>query len=168
MNLKNKNILITGGAKRVGAEMARCLATGGANIIIHYNNSEQEANSLQNELQKNGSDCQKYRANLENIKDLKNMVDQILEKYKTIDGLICNASIFPRTPFFSVSEEDWDQIMAVNLKSHFFLCQMIGKKMVNQKSGKIVILTDVCTENPWVNFLPYSISKSGLNHLIIG
>ena len=168
MKLQNKNILITGGARRVGAEIARNLTAAGSNVIIHYNRSVEEAENLQHELQKAGSNCQIFQADLRNIQTLEKMVFSILEKYNTIDGLVCNASVFSRTPFFSVKEEEWDQIIAVNLKSHFFLCQLIGKKMVEQNSGKIVIISDVGAENPWPNYLPYTISKAGLNHLVIG
>ena len=168
MNLKNKNILITGGAKRVGATIARSLAMAGVNVIIHYNRSIQEAVKLQKILRKLGTKCQIYQADLSNIKTMKTMIDLVLKEFKTIDGLICNASVFPKTPFFEVKEDEWDKIITVNLKSHFFICQIIGKKMVEQSSGKIVFITDVSAEHPWPNYLPYSISKAGLNHLVLG
>ncbi|HDL18040.1 MAG TPA: SDR family oxidoreductase [Bacteroidetes bacterium] len=168
MDLKNKNILITGGAKRVGAAISRYLSARGAHMIIHFNRSVQEAKNLHAELTGLNRPVDFVQADLENLSGLHDMVDTVLQKHGRIDGLICNASIFFHTPFFSVTEEEWDQIVAVNLKSYFFLCQMIGKKMVEQKSGKIVIITDVSADHPWCGYLPYTITKAGLAHLVKG
>lgn len=168
MDLKNKNILITGGAKRVGAAISRYLAAQGARMIIHFNRSVQEAENLRAEFAALSRPVDFVQADLENLSGLREMVDTVLHRHGRIDGLICNASIFLHTPFFSVTEEEWDQTMAVNLKSYFFLCQMVGKKMIEQKSGKIVIITDVSADHPWSGYLPYTITKAGLAHLVKG
>jgi len=160
--------LITGGAKRVGAEISQFLAVAGANLIVHYFRSVHEAEKLKRELKNKNFSCDLIKANLADLNELRKMVTLISEQHGQLDGLVCNAAIFLHTPFFSVCEKDWDQVMSVNLKSHFFLSQLIGKQMVKQKSGKIVFITDVSADFPWPGYLPYTISKAGLKHLVQG
>lgn len=168
MKLSNKNILITGGAKRVGAEITRYLCRAGARVIAHYHRSVSEASQLQAELQQQGFSCDTVRADLSDLDAVRTMTEEVLRKWDHIDALVCNASLFRRTPFFSVTESEWDTFLTVNLKSHFFLCQMIGREMVARKQGKIVVITDVSAEIPWPGFLPYSITKAGLQHMVKG
>jgi pteridine reductase len=168
MDVKNKKILVTGGARRIGAEISRALALEGADVIVHYFHSVQDAERLKQELQNQQLSCDLVKANLSNFSELREMVTYVFDHFDSLDGLVCNAAIFPHTPFFSVREEEWDHVMTVNLKSHFFLSQMIGQKMVEQKSGKMVFITDVSADIPWPGYLPYTISKAGVNHLIKG
>lgn len=168
MGLKDKIVLVTGGARRVGAVIVRHLAERGARLIIHYNTSRNEANNLKQEIESKGHIVDTIQCDLAHVDEIKEMVGDVSARHGGIDCLVGNASIYYRTPFFDVTEEQWDEILAVNLKSYFFLCQEVGKLMKTRKQGKIVLISDVSAELAWPNFFPYTISKSGINHLIYG
>ncbi len=168
MDLKNKKILVTGGAVRLGAGISLYLARAGAEVIIHYFHSSREAEQLQRKITGQGLKCDLVLSDLSDLKNLRDQIKTTIKKHGSIDGLVCNASIFPHTPFFSVTEKDWDRTLSINLKGHFFLCQLIGQKMMAQKTGQIVFITDVSANNPWPGYLPYTISKAGLEHMVKG
>lgn len=165
MQLRGKVVLITGAARRIGCQIARNLARRGARLVIHYNHSKKEAQSLQRELTELGAEVFLVPADFSS-KSVSKTVDQFLRQvYKLVprvDVLVNNASLFYPTPFGKITEKDWDDFMTVNLKSPFFLSQAIGQRMLKQKSGKIINLVDWVGERPYATFLPYSISKAGL------
>ena len=158
MELKNKNILITGGAIRVGRAISLELLNSGANIFCHYNTSVESAKSLQ----KLSSKIHLLQYDLSKIANLEMLVEQAASKAGTIDALINNASIFFKTPFGTVSEKQWDDLFLINLKSPFFLAQKVGKLMLEQGWGKIINIGDTNGLNPWPSFIPYSLTKSGI------
>lgn len=168
MNTNDQIILITGGAKRVGAQISRTIARNGVRVVIHYNSSEKEADQLKDELASQNLQVDLIQSDISIISQIRSMVAMIVEKYGRIDALVGNAATYFRTPFFETTEEQWDEIFSVNLKAYFFMCQEIGKQMKLQKSGKMIIISDVSAELAWPNYLPYTISKAGINHLVIG
>jgi len=147
--------------------ISRALADRGAEVVVHYFRSEEAARALVQNLQKSGARAQTVRFDLGNVPEMRRSVRSLLSR-KPLDGLVCNAALFYPTPFFQVAETDWDRIVGVNLKGNFFLCQEIGRSMVEQERGSIVLVSDVSAEAAWTGFLPYTISKAGLNHLVKG
>lgn len=167
MQLSGKTVLITGGARRIGREIALTLARRRAHILIHYRNSRREAATLQREIEKTGSQVWLVQADF-NVpakqfpKVLKNFLQHLRQKTKHIDVLVNNASLFYPTPFEKITPGDWEDFMASNLKAPFFLSQALGLAMKKQGSGKIINLVDWTGERPLPEFLPYCISKAGL------
>ncbi|MEE9170613.1 MAG: SDR family oxidoreductase [bacterium] len=168
MDFQRKVILVTGGARRVGAEISRTLAGAGAHVVIHYNSSAEEAESLEHELLGQDYSVELTSCDLTNLAQMEEMSAVLISKHGRIDALVGSAAVYYRTPFLEVTEEQWNQIQSTNLKSYFFLCQEIGRQMLDQKQGKIILITDVSAELAWPNFLPYTISKAGINHLVRG
>ncbi len=168
MNLTQKIVLITGGAVRVGRAISKELALGGAVVCCQYFNSASEARQLKEEVQKNGGKLEVYPADLSKISSGKNLVEKIHREYGRIDVLVNNAALFFKTPFGTVSEEQWDTLLNLNLKAVFFLSQEVGRLMRNRKSGKIINIADSGALSPFPSYLPYSISKAGVVALTKG
>ncbi|MBN1688750.1 MAG: SDR family NAD(P)-dependent oxidoreductase [Candidatus Omnitrophica bacterium] len=173
MKIAESFILITGAAKRLGREMALRLAQEEASLVLHYNRSKREAEELQEEVEGLGGRAYLVRADLSAGKGnlvprLKQFVGEVYRKVPGVDVLINNASIFYPAPFGKIKESDWDKLMSVNLKAPFFLAQEIGLRMLKQRRGKIINLIDWTAMKPRKNYLPYAVSKAGLQAATIG
>ena len=158
----NKTILITGAAKRVGREMALSFFNKGWNIIIHYNSSTEEAQSLADKMnaqRKNSAFI--IQANLDNAEDVIRLAETSLSLSGSIDGLINNASTFYPTPMGSFSEEHWEALMGSNLKAPLFLTQFLCETLRKNK-GFIINITDINVNKALTNHSIYLAAKSGL------
>ena len=164
MHLKDKVVLITGGAVRVGRAITVELITAGANVFCHYFSSEREAR----ELKKEYPSVNLLKGNLKQISTVAHLIREIVEVAGTIDVLINNAAIFMKTPFGTVTEENWDNLFALNLKPNFFLSQEASKIMMEKQAGKIVNIADTSGLRPWPSYIPYSLTKSGMISLTKG
>lgn len=164
MHLKDKVVLITGGAVRIGRAITVELITAGANVFCHYFSSEREARELKNEY----PSVNLLKGNLKQISTVAPLIHEIVEVAGTIDVLINNAAIFIKTPFGTVTEENWDNLFALNLKPNFFLSQEASKIMMEKQTGKIVNIADTSGLRPWPSYIPYSLTKSGMISLTKG
>lgn len=162
MNLKNRNVLVTGSSDRVGRNIALTLAKHGANIIVHYHANKDKAEKTAEEIRNIGSNVIVVQGDLSKKKDWLRISHEIVAKGATVDVLINNAAIFYKTPFFDASEDDWYNFMDTNLKSIYLGCQILGKAMLAQKSGKIINIADVSGETVWQDYIPYCVSKAGV------
>lgn len=164
MNIQGKNVLITGAAKRIGREIALTLAERGATILIHYRFSKKEAVSLQSEIVENGGAAALFQADFSGKIEtkVKKFTAEVYRKAGRVDVLVNNASDFYPTEFGKITEKNWDDLFASNLKAPFFLAQEIGIRMIKQKSGKIINMLDWTAERPAEDYLPYCIAKGGL------
>lgn len=164
MQLKDKVVLITGGAVRVGRAITVELITAGANVFCHYYSSEREAR----ELKKEYPSVNLLKGDLKQINTVPSLIREIVEVAGTIDVLINNAAIFMKTPLGTVTEENWDNLFALNLKPNFFLSQEASKIMMEKQAGKIVNIADTSGLRPWPSYIPYSLTKSGIISLTKG
>lgn len=160
MILKGKKALITGGAKRVGAVIARALAAKGCHLILHYHRSAAEANRLAKELTLQGASVDLMKANLEREKEARDLAHYALKR-GSIDILINNAALHQRTPFKNIKTKDWDKILSTNLRSVFLLSQKIGEGM-RERGGRIINLADIAGKFPYRDYLPYCVSKGAV------
>ncbi|OGT38207.1 MAG: pteridine reductase [Gammaproteobacteria bacterium RIFCSPHIGHO2_12_FULL_38_14] len=160
--LANKVALITGAARRVGAEIAKILHHAGMNIALHYNISEDEALHLCEEFnQKRDHSAIAIRADLQEPESEKSLIMQAAEEWKRLDVLVNNASRFYKTAFSKVTAYAWDDLMNSNLKAPFFLSQAAAPFLaVNQ--GAIINIVDIHGERPLRDYSVYCISKGGL------
>jgi len=169
MELKGKVALVTGAAKRVGRQIAVTLAQKGCHIAAHYNRSGADARRLAKELEgKYRVRSAAFQAELSDAAQVKRLAAQVEKTFGRIDILVNSASLYERTPFGSISEQDWDAHLDVNLKGPFFLAQAAGKGMKRRGAGKIVNIADWAGLRPYAGFLPYCISKAGLIYLTHG
>ncbi len=162
MEIKDKNALITGSAKRIGKEIALSLAKEGCNVIIHYNSSESEAERVRKEAEKFGVKAYKIKANLEYKADVDFLIQESLNLFGKIDILVNNASIYYPTPIDKVSEEDLDRFYNIHIKAPFFLSKELGKVMFENKEGRIINIIDYSAIRPYPNYTPYTVSKGGM------
>jgi pteridine reductase len=162
MELKGKVALVTGAGRRVGRAIAVALAARGAAIAIHYRNSRAEADQLAAEITSKGGRAQGFRADLEKVADIEAMIAAALASMARIDVLVNSASVFVRKSIDEVTERDWDVALDTNLKAPFFLSKLAGAAMRRQGEGKIVNIGDWAGIRPYNNYLPYTVSKTGI------
>jgi NAD(P)-dependent dehydrogenase (short-subunit alcohol dehydrogenase family) len=151
--MKNKVVLVTGGAKRIGRAIAMALADTGARVAIHYGTSEAEAKS---------TGFPAFQANLESVTEIRAMFDRVADHFGQLDGLVNNAARFTRFDPLDIKEADWDFIHSVNLKSVFFCCQAAAKIMLAKDGGHIVNISSLGALKPWEEHVHYCASKAGV------
>lgn len=160
--MHNKTALITGGAKRIGAEIARMLHAEGMNISIHYHTSKAEAQQLCDQLNNLRNDSAIIlQANLLQVSELPALVETTVNHWGGLDALINNASTFYPTPVGQISEAHWDDLIGSNLKAPLFLSQAAAPHL-KQRHGNIVNIIDVHGFRPMKNHPVYSVAKAGL------
>ena len=162
--LEGKVALVTGGAHRLGAVIARPLHAHGMKLVIHYHASEAAAHALQQELQTARPDSvMLVRGDLRNGDKLyRNLIFETVESFERLDVLVNNAARFYETPLGDVSEEQWDDIFNTNLRAPFFLSQVAAPHL-KKTGGCIVNIVDLYADRPLPNYPLYSMSKAGLS-----
>jgi pteridine reductase len=160
--MQGKTVLVTGGAKRVGAAIARRLHGAGANVVIHFNQSQMEANALRDELnQIHPHSAQCVQVNLLDLTALRSMVEQATQCFGRLDALVNNASSFYATPLAEVDETQWLDLIGTNLKAPLYLAQAAAEEL-KRCNGCIVNIADIHAERPMQGHLLYSVAKAGL------
>jgi NAD(P)-dependent dehydrogenase (short-subunit alcohol dehydrogenase family) len=168
VEIEGKVALVTGAAKRLGRSITLALAGRGAELVIHYRDSDREAQEVLSLLKKAGGKPVAVQGDVSIAADVDRIVETAMRAFGRIEILVNNAAIFYRTPFEQLTEKDWDQFLDVNLKGPFLFCQKVGGIMLRQGRGKIINLADIAGEKVWAEFIPYSVSKAGLIALTRG
>lgn len=161
-NLAGRVVLVTGGAKRVGAAIARRLHGAGAKVVLHYRAAEAEAQALATELEALRPDsvaC--LQADLLVTAALPRLVAAVLERFGRLDGLVNNASSFYPTPIGSIGETDWDDLVGSNFKAPLFLTQAAAPYL-RAARGAVVNITDIHAERPLPGYPLYCAAKGAL------
>jgi pteridine reductase len=160
--VQGKVVLITGGAKRVGAATCRRLHSAGANLMLHYRVSAGEARLLQAELNHQRKDSVALiQADLLDIAKLPAMVEQTVQSFGRLDALVNNASSFFQTPVGEITAAAWEDLIGTNLRAPLFLSQAAAPAL-KKSQGAIVNITDIHAERPLKNYVVYSVAKAGL------
>jgi len=160
--VQGKVVLITGGAKRVGAAICRRLHAAGASLMLHYRASAGEARLLQAELNHARADSVALiQADLLDIAKLPSIVEQTLARFGRMDGLVNNASSFFATPMGEVTPDAFHDLIGTNLAAPLFLAQAAAPAL-RRAQGAIVNLADIHAERPLKNYVVYSVAKAGL------
>ena len=160
--MQGKVVLITGGAKRVGAATCRRLHSAGANLMLHYRVSAGEARLLQAELNHQRKDSVALiQADLLDIAKLPAMVEQTVQSFGRLDALVNNASSFFQTPVGEITAASWEDLIGTNLRAPLFLSQAAAPAL-KKSLGAIVNITDIHAERPLKNYVVYSVAKAGL------
>lgn len=158
----NRVALITGAAKRVGAIIAAHLHAQGYSILIHYNSSLSEAESLANKLNNIRPDSADIRqADLNIMHEVEQLADSSLNKWGRIDLLINNASAFYPTPLSTSTQEQWDNLVNSNLRAPYFLSAALSQTL-RQNNGCIINMIDIHAQRGLPGHPIYSIAKAGL------
>jgi pteridine reductase len=160
--VQGKVVLITGGAKRVGAAICRRLHAAGANLMLHYRESAGEARLLQAELNHQRKDSVALiQADLLDLAKLHSLVDQTVQSFGRLDALINNASSFFQTPVGEITVDQWEDLIGTNLRAPLFLVQAAAPAL-KKAQGAVVNITDIHAERPLKNYVVYSVAKAGL------
>jgi pteridine reductase len=166
--MQGKVVLVTGGAKRVGAAICRRLHAAGAQLALHYRSSEQEALTLQKELNKvRPKSVEVFQADLLDLRALPKLVHKVIKKFGQLDALVNNASSFYATPLADIDEQQWHDLLGTNLKAPLFLAQAAADEL-RRRHGCIVNIADIHAERPMHGHLLYSVAKAGLVALTKG
>lgn len=158
----NKVVLITGGARRVGAAIARTLHGQGAQLMLHYRTSSIEAQALQAELNElRAGSVNLIQSNLLRTSEIQSLVETTLKCYGRLDVLVNNASSYYPTALGKINEQQWEDLMGSNLKAPLFLSQAAADAL-QASEGCIVNITDMHIERPKKHYIVYSAAKAGL------
>ena len=158
----NKVALITGGAKRIGAETANYLHSKGINIVITYSKSSAAANALKKELNSKRKDsCHIYKAKFDSNINYKKMTTDIIKLFGRLDYLINNASRFYPTKINEVTDKVWLDTIDTNIKTPLFLSKYFYNEL-KKRRGAIINIIDIHVEPPLKEHIIYNISKAGL------
>lgn len=160
--LKGKVALVTGGAKRIGRSIALRLADDGADVVVNYRHSRVEAESLAGEIRAKGRRAAAIQADVSQSQDVNNLFGAIERDFGRLDILVNNAGDFFPAKFEDLTEQQWDAIMNVNLKSHF-LCAQAGARLIKRGGkGNIVNISSLGGLLPWPAYTHYCVSKAGV------
>ncbi|MEJ2151666.1 MAG: SDR family oxidoreductase [Gemmatimonadota bacterium] len=162
MDTKGKVALVTGSAVRVGREIALALAERGMHIAVHYRSSGGPALDVVERIRRLGVEAESFQADLNDLRQVKQLIDAIRERWGRLDVLVNSAAIFPRTPWDEIDETAWEQTMQTNLKAPFFTAWHAASLMRENGGGKIVFIADWAGFRPYRNYLPYVVSKGGV------
>lgn len=163
-NLKGKVALVTGARRGMGRSHAKLLAEQGATVIITDVNKK-ECGSVVKEIIASGGKADCYKLDVTNIKEIDNVIKQIIKQYNKLDILINNAGIYQSKPALQITEKDWDRTIDINLKGQFFCAQRAAKEMAKNKWGRIINITSVASGQVGVGIAGgshYTASKGGV------
>ncbi|MBL8840415.1 MAG: SDR family oxidoreductase [Planctomycetes bacterium] len=160
--------LVTGAARRVGRAIALELARSGFDVVVHWRSSRADAEETAREVEALGAKSWLVRADLSVVAEIEGLFGVVAELVGRLDLLVNNASSFYATPLGSVTEEQWDELLASNLKAPFFCAQFAAPLLQASGRGQIVSLLDSAATRPFPRYLPYSAAKAGLLSLTHG
>jgi len=165
-NLAGKTALVTGCNKGIGKAMAIALAEAGAQIIGVSANMPLGGSDVEKEVIAAGSSFKAYQCDLGDRKALTLFIEKVTAENSRIDILVNNAGMILRNPAAEHSDELWDKVIAVNLDAQFILTREIGKKMIDQGSGKIIFTASLLSFQGGINVPGYAASKGAIASLI--
>ena len=164
MEIKDKVALITG-TRRIGSVVAVALARRGADVVLSYNRSREEAEVAAAQIRTLGRKAVSMQADVSKVAEVQNLVTRVIAEFGRVDVLVNMASIYRSKPFGETTEQDWDANMDVNLKSAFLCAQAVAPVMKSNGGGRIINFADwiAASGRPrYKGFVPYYVSKAGV------
>lgn len=158
-----KTIIVTGGSRGIGASIVKELANKNYNIVLNYNNSEEQAKQIQKELLEKNIKIEIFKADVSKRENVKELVKFALEKFKTIDVLINNAGIDQVKMFMDITDEDWNKMIQTNLNSVFYCTQEVLPTMIHNKEGNIINISSIWGITGASCEVHYSVAKAGID-----
>ena len=162
MSLVGKVAIVTGAGQGIGRAISLSLAKKGAGLVIADINSE-TASKVAEVIRDTGGKAIAHKTDVSKVDEIKTLVNRTVQEFGTVDILVNNAGIFHTTPVEDITEEEWDRMMAINLKSVFFLSQQVLPFMKAKKSGRIISMSSLAGRmGGYANGVGYSASKAGI------
>lgn len=166
MDLKGKVAIVTGGNSGIGAAIVLALAKEGANIVIDYIAHPEATDELEKKVAALGDQAIGVKADVSKVGDLQNLIDSAVKKFGRIDVMVNNAGIETRTSVLDTTEDQYEKVLEVNLKSAFFGTQIAAKQMIKQGGGgRVINITSVHEDWPMPGNIAYCLSKGGVRML---
>ena len=162
MSLSGKTAIVTGGSRGIGKAVALKLAEKGANIVVNYTSSPDKAMEVVEQIKEMGREALAIKADVSKEEDVSSLVKEVSKQFSSIDILINNAGITRDTLLIRMKDEDWDRVLDVNLKGTYLCTKLVAKKMMKQRSGKIVNITSVIGIIGNAGQANYAASKAGV------
>lgn len=153
--------MVTGAAKRLGRAVALRLAQEGADVVVHYRNSEAEAQDAVKEIEKLGRRSVAIGAGLESVAEIKRLVDEAGKHFGRLDILVNSAANFLPASMVSTTEQIWDSALDTNLRAPFFCAQAVAP-LLRRTQGCIINFADTGGLLAWTGYIPHSVSKAGV------
>ena len=161
--LEGKNVILTGASRGIGNGIARILAKHGANIAFTYRSSEAKAKVLQSELLSIGCKAKGYRSDASDFESCQQLSKDVMQDFGSIDVLVNNAGITKDSLLMRMSEEDFDSVMAINMKSVFNMTKSVTGPMLKAKAGSIINMSSVVGIKGNAGQANYAASKAAIN-----
>jgi len=163
--MKKRYALVTGGSKRIGSSISKSLAKNNWHVIIHYNSGKKEAQNTCAHIRKLNGKADIIKADLSKFNSTQKLFPSINKKFGQISLLINNASIFEKDNIKTITKENWENHISVNLTSPFFLSKNFSEQLPKNEDGVIINLLDQSVLSSRPDFLGYSVSKNSLWYL---
>lgn len=160
--LEGKNAIITGASRGIGRGIAEVFAQHGANVAFTYSSSVEAANELEKELQALGIKAKGYKSNAADFEEAQQLANDVLAEFGSIDILVNNAGITKDNLLMRMSEEDFDKVIEVNLKSVFNMTKAVQRTMLKQRKGSIINMSSVVGVKGNAGQANYAASKAGM------
>ncbi len=162
MSLSGQTALVTGASRGIGRAIALALAKAGANVAVNYNQSAEAAQQLVEEIISQGGNARAWQADVSDYSQAASLVEAATECWDGLDILVNNAGITRDGLLMRMSEEDWDQVQAVNLKGYFNCCRAAVRPMIRARSGRIINISSVVGIMGNAGQANYSAAKAGV------
>jgi len=162
MLLQGKIAIITGASRGIGKSIAKSFIAQGATVAFTYHSSDEKAKELEKELTANGGKAKGFKSDASKMSDAESLIKQVLEDFGTIDIVVNNAGITDDTLLIRMSEEQWDRVINVNLKSCFNLTKAVLKTMLKARFGSIINISSVVGVQGNAGQANYAASKAGI------
>jgi 3-oxoacyl-[acyl-carrier protein] reductase len=161
--LEGKTVIITGASRGIGKGIAEVFASHGANIAFTYRSSDEKAKALEKELSSNGCKAKGYKSDASDFDAAQQLAADVLEEFGSIDVLVNNAGITKDGLLMRMSEDDFDRVMDINMKSVFNMTKAVLRPMLKQRKGSIINMSSVVGVKGNAGQANYSASKAAIN-----
>lgn len=160
--LQGKVAIVTGSSRGIGAAVSRRYGEEGASVVVNYLHNQALAEQVASEINAGPGRAVAVQGDVSRREDVDRLVKAAHEHFGPVDIMVCNAVHYPRRPWHTISEAEWDQVMAVNLKGALFCCQAVYPDMQARGSGVLITVSSVTVELGWGPYIHYVTTKAGL------
>ncbi len=160
-----KNAIVTGSSRGIGKAIAIALAKEGINIALTYNTNKEKALSVVREIENKGNRAICIQLDQRSRQNIRRVIEEVHKNLGTVNILVNNAAIAQEKPFKTITDEDWDDMIAVNLRGPFILCQEVIPDMIEQDWGRIINICSIGGQWGGINQVHYAAAKAGLINL---